>query len=189
MIIQRDTYLKQLIDSRHNHLIKIVTGLRRCGKSFLLFEIFTRWLEENGVPTSHIIHIDLEDRRNRELHDPDVLIKYIDSKLIDSDMHYIMIDEIQLVSEFEDVLNSYLKVKNADIYVTGSNAKFLSKDVITTFRGRGDEIRIYPISFKEYLQIHQGSKQAALNDYLHYGGMPQAVLEPNEAKRSKYLKL
>jgi predicted AAA+ superfamily ATPase len=188
MIIQRNAYLKQLIDSRHNHLIKIVTGLRRCGKSFLLFEIFTQWLEDNGVPTSHIIHIDLEDRRNRKLHNPDALIEYIDSKLLDNEMHYIMIDEIQYVSEFEDVLNSYLKVKNADVYVTGSNARFLSKDVITTFRGRGDEIRIYPLSFKEFMQIHPGSKQAALNAYLHFGGMPQAVLEPNEAKRSKYLK-
>lgn len=187
-IIQRPLYLQKLIDSRHNGLIKIVTGLRRCGKSYLLFELFTNWLREQGVAAGNIVHIDLEDRRNQSLRDPDRLLAYIDSKLDNEAMHYVMIDEIQNVPEFEDVLNSYLKVKNADIYVTGSNARFLSRDVITTFRGRSREIKVYPLSFKEFYSVYEGSKQAGLFEYLIYGGMPHAVLEKNEAAKAEYLK-
>ena len=187
-IIKRDRYLQKLIACRHNHMIKIVTGIRRCGKSFLLFEIFTGWLKEQGVDTEHIIHIDLEDRRNKELRDPDKLLEYIDSKLLDDSMHYVMIDEIQNVPEFEDVLNSYLKVKNADIYVTGSNAKFLSKDVITTFRGRGFEIKMFPLSFSEFYSVYDGSGQAAFYDYMVYGGMPQIVFEFSKETKAEYLK-
>jgi predicted AAA+ superfamily ATPase len=188
MLIERPIYLNKLIESRHNHMIKIVTGVRRCGKSYLLFMLYTQWLEQQGVDSSHIIHIDLEDRRNKALRDPDNLLAHIDSRMIDSDMYYIMIDEIQHVAEFEDVLNSYLKVKNADVYVTGSNARFLSKDVVTTFRGRGDEIRVYPLCFREFMTAYNGSKERALDEYMTYGGMPQVLEHVSEAKKSEYLK-
>ena len=188
LTIERNMYLRQLVASRHNRMIKVLTGLRRCGKSFLLFEIFTKWLLAEGIVKDHIIHIDLEDRRNKDLRDPDALLQYIDSRLKDSGMHYVMIDEIQHVPEFEDVLNSYLKVDNADIYVTGSNARFLSKDVMTTFRGRGHEIKVYPLSFREFLPVFDGTRQAALNEFVLYGGMPQAVLEEDAQEKVKYLK-
>ena len=188
MLIERPIYLNKLIESRHNHMIKIVTGVRRCGKSYLLFMLYTQWLEQQGVDSSHIIHIDLEDRRNKALRDPDNLLAHIDGRMIDSDMYYIMIDEIQHVAEFEDVLNSYLKVRNADVYVTGSNARFLSKDVVTTFRGRGDEIRVYPLCFREFMTAYNGSKERALDEYMTYGGMPQVLEHVSEAKKSEYLK-
>lgn len=187
MIIERNSYLTKLIDSRHNGMIKIITGIRRCGKSYLLFELFTNWLRNQGVDDQHIIHIDLENRRQSNLRDPDILLEYIDSKLTDSSMHYVMIDEIQHVREFEDVLNSYLKVKNADLYVTGSNARFLSKDVVTTFRGRGDEIRVHPLSFKEFVSVSEGSMQGSLNEFMRFGGMPQIVLEKHSEKKVSLL--
>lgn len=188
MRINRPIYLNKLIESRHNHMIKIVTGVRRCGKSYLLFVLYTEWLKLQGVKSSHIIHIDLEDRRNKKLRDPDSLMNYIDFKMKDDDMYYIMIDEIQHVTEFEDVLNSYLKVLNADVYVTGSNARFLSKDVVTTFRGRGDEIRVYPLSFSEFMSVYDGTKELALDEYMTYGGMPQILEHTSEVKKSEYLK-
>lgn len=188
MIIERPLYLAKLIESRHNRRIKILTGIRRCGKSFLLFEIFTGWLKEQGIDDDHIIHIDLEDRRNKLMRDPDRLLEFIDSKLKDDKKHYVMIDEIQHVPEFEDVLNSYLKVENADIYVTGSNSKFLSTDVVTTFRGRGDEIKIYPLSFKEFYSVYEGSKEAALNEFMIYGGLPATIFEKSNERKSEYLK-
>lgn len=170
-------------------MIKIITGVRRCGKSYLLFILFTDWLREQGVEDSHIIQIDLEDRRNKNLRNPDSLLEYIDRRMIDNGMYYIMVDEIQHVAEFEDVLNSYLKVKNADVYVTGSNARFLSKDVITTFRGRGDEIRVYPLCFREFMSVYNGTKERGFDEYMTYGGMPQIVEHDNYAKKSNYLKL
>ncbi len=170
-------------------MIKIITGVRRCGKSYLLFILFTDWLREQGVEDSHIIQIDLEDRRNKNLRNPDSLLEYIDRRMIDNGMYYIMVDEIQHVVEFEDVLNSYLKVKNADVYVTGSNARFLSKDVITTFRGRGDEIRVYPLCFREFMSVYNGTKERGFDEYMTYGGMPQIVEHDNYAKKSNYLKL
>ena len=188
MIIQRPIYLNKLIESRHNHMIKIVTGVRRCGKSYLLFMLYTEWLKQQGVNASHIIHIDLEDRRNKVLRDPDNLMNYIDNKMKDSDMYYIMVDEIQHVAEFEDVLNSYLKIINADVYVTGSNARFLSKDVVTTFRGRGDEIRVFPLCFSEFMSVYEGSKERALDEYMTFGGMPQILEHTSESKKSEYLK-
>ncbi len=188
MLIQRPIYLDKLIESRHNHMIKIVTGVRRCGKSYLLFMLYTEWLKQQGVDVSHIIHIDLEDRRNKELRDHDNLISYIDSKMKDNDMYYVMIDEIQHVAEFEDVLNSYLKIMNADVYVTGSNARFLSKDVVTTFRGRGDEIRVFPLCFSEFMSIYGASKERALDEYMTFGGMPQILEHTSESKKSEYLK-
>lgn len=169
-------------------MIKIVTGIRRCGKSFLLSTIYAGWLKQQGVDDAHIIDINLEDRRNKALRDPDALLAYIDSRLKDDRMHYIMIDEIQLVPEFEDVLNSYLNLKNADVYVTGSNARFLSSSIKTEFAGRGDEIRLYPLSFKEFLSAKRGDKVENLREYMIYGGMPQVVLRQSEQEKAAFLK-
>lgn len=188
MIIQRPHYLQKLIDCRHNGLIKTVTGIRRCGKSYLLFQLFSSWLKEQGISDDHIIKIDLENRRHKELRNPDVLLEYIDSKINDNEMHYVMIDEVQLVSEFEDVLNSYLKMPNVDVYATGSNAKFLSKDVITTFRGRSIEIKVYPLSFHEFFSAYDGQQEDALDAYMTYGGMPQVLDFNDEGLKSDYLK-
>lgn len=189
MLVQRNLYLNKLISCRHNGMIKIITGIRRCGKSFLLFNIFNDWLLRNGIGADQIIKIDLEDRRNSNLRDPDELLRYIDNKMIDSSkMYYILIDEVQLVSEFEDVLNSYLKINNADVYVTGSNAKFLSKDVITTFRGRGFEIRVFPLSFSEFCSVFTGTVQSAYYLYSLYGGLPQVLSLDSEPLKSQYLK-
>lgn len=188
MIIQRPHYLQKLIKCRHNGLIKTVTGIRRCGKSYLLFQLFSSWLKEQGISDDHIIKIDLENRRNKELRNPDVLLEYIDSKINDDEMHYVMIDEVQLVSEFEDVLNSYLKMPNVDVYATGSNAKFLSKDVITTFRGRSIEIKVYPLSFREFFSAYNGQQEDALDAYMTYGGMPQILDFNDEELKSDYLK-
>jgi hypothetical protein len=170
-------------------MIKIITGIRRCGKSYLLFNIFANWLKEHGVDESHIITVDLEDRRNKVLRDPDALISHIDSKMLDENMHYILLDEIQVVDEFEDVLNSYLKIRNADVYVTGSNARFLSHDVITTFRGRGEEIRVYPLTFREFLSASTEKKlEIALQEYMTYGGLPQTLEYVSEERKADYLK-
>lgn len=187
MIIRRDIYLNQLITAMHNGLIKVVTGIRRSGKSYLLFNLFRDYLLKKGISEDHIISIDLEDRRNKALRDPDALLQHIDSLMVDKDMYYILLDEIQMVKEFEDVLNSYLNVRNADVYVTGSNAKFLSKDVITEFRGRGDEIHIQPLSFKEFTTVRTGSNEQLLTEYMTYGGLPLAVLEEDATKKKKYL--
>lgn len=169
-------------------MIKIITGVRRSGKTFLLFTLFTEWLKGNGVDDAHIIQINLEDRRNMNLRDPDVLLEYIDSKIHGDEMHYIMVDEIQLVPEFEDVLNSYLQMRNADVYVTGSNARFLSKDVITTFRGRGDEVRIFPLSYSEYHAAVNRSMEETLQEYMLYGGLPQIVFMNSDEEKTAYLK-
>ncbi|MEQ2912294.1 ATP-binding protein [Butyricimonas faecihominis] len=187
MEIKRDIYLKQLIDSKHNDMIKIITGMRRCGKSYLLFTLFYNYLIEEGVDENHIIQVDLEDRRNKALRNPDALLEYIDGKMTDSQMYYILLDEVQHVNVFEDVLNSYLKVKNADVYVTGSNSKFLSKDVITEFRGRGEEIKVYPLCFREFMSVYNGSREQALEEYMTYGGLPQIVTLFDETKKMEYL--
>jgi len=188
MEIKRDRYLDRLIESRHNRMIKIVTGVRRCGKSYLLFNIFYNWLISQGIDDAHIIKVDMEDRRNKKYRDPDTLLDFIDSQMMDSDQYYILIDEVQLVSEFEDVLNSFLKVGNADVYVTGSNARFLSKDVITTFRGRGEEIKIHPLSFREYISAKSGSVELLFEEYMTYGGLPQIVDYDSEERKADYLK-
>ncbi len=188
MEIRRDIHLRRLIASQHNGLIKVVTGIRRCGKSYLLRVLFKNYLIENGVKENHIIELDLENRRNKKYRDPDALIEYIDELMIDSDMYYILLDEIQLVDEFEDVLNSYLSIRNADIYVTGSNSRFLSKDVITEFRGRGEEIHITPLSFAEFCSAHPKMESyKALQEYLTYGGLPYVCTEPDEQKKISYL--
>lgn len=188
MIVERPHYLKKLIDCRHNGMIKIITGIRRCGKSFLLFQLYSAWLKEQGIPDDHIIKIDMEDRRNKGLRNPDALLAHIDSAIKDDAMHYVMIDEVQLVDEFEDVLNSYIKMPNVDVYATGSNAKFLSKDVITTFRGRGFEIKVYPLSFSEFFSVYVGGREDALDEYMTYGGLPQIISFGTIELKSEYLK-
>lgn len=188
MDIKRDLYLQQLIDRRHNGMIKVVTGVRRCGKSYLVFNLFNNYLKSNGVDDKHIIKVNLENRRNKKLRNPDALLEYIDAQLIDQDMYYILLDEVQLVEEFEDVLNSYLDVPNADVYVTGSNARFLSKDVITEFRGRGDEVKIYPLSFAEFMSAFDGSNQLGLDEYMTFGGLPLILTYKTEEQKSAYLK-
>lgn len=188
MIIKRDTYLQELINRMHNGMIKIITGIRRCGKSFMLFDLFSGYLMEQGVKSENIIKIDFEDRRNKELKNPDRLMEYLDTMLSGGNMYYVFIDEIQEVGEFEYVLSSYVKRRNIDIYVTGSNAKLLSKDVITSFRGRGDEIKMYPLSFKEFLSVYDGSKEKALDDFMIYGGLPQISEMPTDRQKTTYLK-
>ena len=189
MIIERNSYLKKLIAKRHNGKIKIVTGIRRCGKSFLLSTIYANWLRKEGIDDQYIISINLEDRRNKSLRDPDALLTYIDSKLTDNLVHYVMIDEIQLVPEFEDVLNSYLDMSNVDVYVTGSNARFLSKQVRTEFAGRGEEVKLHPLTFKEYLTAVNShrSQTEALRDYMIYGGLPQVVLKDTHDEKVELL--
>lgn len=187
MMIKREVPLKKLIAAKHNGMIKIVTGIRRCGKSTLLFELFASHLKDNGVDDKHIIKIDFEDRRNKTLRDPDALLAHIDSRLLDEKMHYVLLDEVQHVKDFEDVLNSYLKVKNADVYVTGSNSKFLSKDVVTEFRGRGYEIRIHPLSFKEFFSVFNGTREEALENYLTFGGLPKIVDFQDDREKREYL--
>ena len=188
MVIRRDKYLNQLIASKHNGLIKIITGLRRCGKSYLLFKLFKEYLLSDGVDDAHIIQIDLENRRNKNLRDPDALLAYIDSKIKDDDMHYILLDEVQHVPEFEDVLNSYLKMKNADVYVTGSNSKFLSADIITEFRGRGTQIHVYPLSFSEFMSVDVRHPIDAWQDYYTYGGLPHTLSLNDDETKEVYLK-
>ncbi len=180
--------MKKLIDSKHNGMIKVVTGVRRCGKSYLLFNLFCHHLKEAGIAADHIIKVDLEDRRNKELRDPDALLRYIDSHMTDQQMYYILLDEVQHVNEFEDVLNSYLKIENADVYVTGSNSRFLSTDVITEFRGRGDEIKIAPLCFREFMSVYQGTKEKGLEEYMLYGGLPKVLDYPTVERKIEYLK-
>lgn len=169
-------------------MIKVITGIRRCGKSFILFNIYRNHLLERGIREDHIIQVNLEDRRHKKLRDPDALLEHIDKQMTDKDIYYILLDEIQLVPEFEDVLNSYLNVRNAEVYVTGSNAKFLSKDVITEFRGRGWEIRIHPLSFAEYYEAIGGEKAVALEDYYLYGGLPQVGKMASRVEKENYLR-
>lgn len=189
MIVKRDNLLNKLKIHRNNGMIKIITGMRRCGKSYLLFNLFSEALLTEGVKNDHIIKINLEDRRLKNLRDPDELLHYIDAKIVDQDRYYILLDEVQLVNEFEDVLNSYLHVSNADVFVTGSNAKFLSKDVITEFRGRGDEIRIHPFSFNEFLSTKDPNNhhEELILEYMTYGGLPQVVLMETEKEKKSYL--
>lgn len=190
MYFARKRYLDRLVAHKHNHMVKVVTGIRRSGKSFLLFNIFYKHLINEGVADDHIIMIDLENRRNKTLRDPDALMKYIDDHIKDGGMYYVMLDEIQLVSEFEDVLNSYVKMPNVDVYVTGSNSRFLSRDVITEFRGRGDELRIYPLSISEIAEaMPELGWEQLWQKSLRYGGLPLTILSPSDEDRESYLKL
>lgn len=187
MNISRDKYLNQLIHSCGNGIIKVITGMRRCGKSYLLFTLFKNYLLEHGVKEDHIIGVNLENRLNKSLRDPDALLQYINSRLSSDGHYYVMLDEVQIVSEFEDVLNSFLGISNVDVFVTGSNAKFLSKDVITEFRGRGDEIHMRPLTFKEVADFRGNYSQELIREYMLYGSLPQVVLEQDIDKKVNYL--
>lgn len=187
MNIKRQQYLDQLIASQRNGLVKIITGIRRCGKSYLLFKLFHDYLNSQGIADDHIIQIALDDRTNKELREPDNLLKYIKEQITDKDLYYIILDEIQMVDEFTDVLNSLLHISNADVYVTGSNSHFLSTDIVTEFRGRGDEIHLFPLSFSEYCEGYNGSTDQAWKDYYTYGGLPLVLTLDTDKKKEDYL--
>ena len=187
MEIKRDYYLQKLIDRKENHLIKIITGIRRCGKSYLLNHIFKNYLLETGVNADHIIMVSLDDDDSESLLDVHNLNTYIKSQIKDDDLHYILLDEIQLVEGFESLLNGLLRKENLDVYVTGNNSKFLSSDIITEFRGRGDEIRVYPLSFSEFYSAYEGSKEDAWQEYYTYGGLPLVLSYKNEIDKMAYL--
>lgn len=188
MEIKRDQYLQQLILRKDNGMIKVITGIRRCGKSFLLFTIYKRYLLEHGVGADHIIEIALDGIENEELRDPKKCFAYIEDAVNDDQKYYLLLDEVQFMPRFEEVLNSLLRKNNIDIYVTGSNSKFLSSDIVTEFRGRGDEIRIYPLSFAEFYSVWEGDYDDAWDEYTTYGGLPQIVGFQSERQKSDYLK-
>ncbi len=176
MEIRRDLYLNKLISKKHNKLIKVITGIRRCGKSYLLFNLFKNHLESEGVPDDHIIEMAFDLYENIEYRDPKVFFPYVKEQIKDKEMYYVLLDEVQLLKEFEAVLNSLSRMKNVDVYVTGSNAKFLSKDIITEFRGRGDEVHMFPLTFREFMSVYSGDKDTGWKEYVLYGGIP-LVLE------------
>jgi len=189
MNIERPIYLQRLIDRRHNGMIKIITGLRRSGKSYLLFTLFCQYLKEQGIDDTQIIKLDLENIYNERYRKPLPLLEYIGQRVTDTREYFILIDEIQLLDRFEEVLNTLLKNPQLDVYVTGSNARFLSKDVVTTFRGRGDELRIHPLSFSEYMSVKPDAPflETHLNEYVLLGGLPQTVTMPTEQQKKSYL--
>ena len=189
MNIERPIYLQRLIDRRHNGMIKIITGLRRSGKSYLLFTLFCQYLKEQGIDDTQIIKLDLENIYNERYRKPLLLLDYISQRVTDTREYFILIDEIQLLDRFEEVLNTLLKNPQLDVYVTGSNARFLSKDVVTTFRGRGDELRIHPLSFSEYMSVKPDAPflETHLNEYMLLGGLPQTVTMPTEQQKRSYL--
>lgn len=187
MIVPRPKYLNRLIAAKGNRMIKIVTGIRRCGKSFLLSELFHSHLNESGVDDDHIIELALDDRRNIDYRNPDNLLRYIMERIIDREQYYVLLDEVQMVDDFVGVLNSLLHIRNLDAYVTGSNSRFLSKDVVTEFRGRGQDIHMYPLSFSEYYSAVGGSVDQALKNYLTFGGLPQTLLLDGEKDKKDYL--
>lgn len=188
MMINRDIYLEQLIDKENNGMVKIVTGVRRCGKSFLLFNIFKNHLLDSGVKGDHIIEIALDGIENEELRNPKTCFKYIKERIKGDGKYYILLDEVQLMDRFVEVLNSLLRIGNVDIYVTGSNSRFLSSDIVTEFRGRGDEVRIYPLSFVEFFSVYDGEYEDAWEDYITFGGLPVICELNSEKKKSDYLK-
>lgn len=188
MEIKRDRYLRQLIESRQNGFIKVVTGIRRCGKSYLLNVLFYHYLLDSGVTDDHIIRVDLEDRINKELRNPDAMLHYVHDRIKDKNLYYIIIDEVQLMDEFVDVLNSFRHIENADTYVTGSNSHFLSSDIPTEFRGRGETIHVNPLSFSEFYSAVGGDKQDAWREYYTYGGLPLILSFGTEQKKVNYLK-
>ena len=188
MEIKRDYYLNELIDRIDNQLIKIVTGIRRCGKSYLLNVIFKNYLIEQGIDEEHIIQLSLDENKNKKYLDPDVLDEYIRSLIKDNNKYYLLLDEIQEVKDFESVLIGFMHINNVEIYVTGSNSKFLSSDIVTEFRGRGDEIRVYPLSFAEFYSVYEGSEEIALSEYYTYGGLPLTVLAKKDNTKINYLR-
>lgn len=188
MEIRRDRYLNRLLDRRQNGLIKVVTGMRRCGKSYLLFKLFRKRLLSEGVDESHIVGIAFDTFENRRFRDPEVLYPYLKERIRDGGMYYVLLDEVQLLGEFEAVLNGLIRMENVDVYVTGSNARFLSKDVITEFRGRGDEVRVYPLSFAEFMSVYPGSKRDGFDEYMLYGGLPMIRNFPTAEQKIAFLK-
>ncbi len=187
MYIKRDKYLNDIINRMHNGMIKVITGIRRSGKSYLVFKIFNDYLISQGVPENHIIKIELDDRKNKKYRDPDVILDFIESLIVDDEDYYILLDEVQLLEDFEEVLNSLLHISNADIYVTGSNSKFLSKDILTEFRGRGDEIHVFPLTFKEFMQVYDGDEYHGWAEYVLYGGLPLTVSMNTDEQKISYL--
>jgi predicted AAA+ superfamily ATPase len=186
--VKRDVYLSKLISKKHNGLIKVVTGVRRCGKSFLLFNLFKEHLRSEGVDSNHVIEIAFDAFENKRFQDPYVLMPYLKEQIADDGMHYVLLDEVQLLGEFEAVLNSLIRKKNVDVYVTGSNARFLSKDVITEFRGRGDEIHMFPLNFSEFMSVYSGTKQDGWNEYMLYGGLPLVLRFEKPEEKIAFLK-
>ena len=188
MIIKRDIYLNRLIERQNNGMIKVITGIRRCGKSFLLFRLYKEYLVNSGVNQDHIIEIALDGIESENLRNPKTCYTYIKEKITDNEDYYVLLDEVQFLERFEEVLNSLLRIENVDVYVTGSNSKFLSKDIITEFRGRGDEIHVYPLTFSEFYSVFGGEYDDAWDEYLNYGGLP-ALLNMNSSKQKMdYLK-
>ena len=187
MEIKRNYYLNKLISKQNNKLIKIVTGIRRCGKSYLLDPIFRNYLLDNGVDENHIIKLEFDSIENEEYTNPKKLYEYVMQKVVDKDTYYVILDEIQKVSDFESVLNSFLRKPNLDVYVTGSNSKFLSSDIITEFRGRGDEIRVYPLSFSEFMSVYSRDEISGLNEYINYGGLPLITTFKSAEEKIDYL--
>lgn len=185
--ISRQQYLNELVSARGNKLIKVITGIRRCGKSYLLDPIFKNYLINDGIKENHIIKLDLDLIENSEYKDPMKLFNFVIDKIKDNDMYYVLLDEVQLVENFESVLNSFLKKPNLDVYVTGSNSKFLSSDIVTEFRGRSTEIKIYPLSFKEFVSLKKIDENKAWKEYILYGGLPPVVLQENEKQKREYL--
>ena len=188
MEIKRDYYLNRLIEAKNDGLIKVVTGIRRCGKSYLLNQLFYNYLLNDGVKEDHIIKIALDDSDNEELLEPKNLSKFIKEKIVDNDIYYVILDEIQLVANFEGVLNGLLRITNLDIYVTGCNSRFLSSDIITEFRGRGEDIKVYPLSFYEFMSVYDGDKLDGWVEYITYGGLPLVVTMKTDERKANYLK-
>ena len=188
MEIRRDIYLNKLISKKHNGLIKVVTGMRRCGKSYLLFNLFKEYLVNEGVNENHIIEIAFDSFENKKYRDPEVLFPYLMEKIADNEMYYVLLDEVQMLDDFESVLNSLGRKKNVDVYVTGSNAKFLSKDIITEFRGRGDEVHMYPLTYSEFMSVYDGAKQEGWRDYVLFGGIPLVLGFETADQKSDFLK-
>lgn len=188
MIIKRDKYIKKLISYRHNGMIKVITGIRRCGKSYLLFRLFRRYLEDCGIDDSHIIEVAFDDFLYSQYREPTAFYNHVKQQIKDKNMYYLLLDEVQMLNSFADVLNGLLRLENVDIYVTGSNARFLSKDVITEFRGRGCQIHVTPLSFAEFMSVYDGNKYDGWNEYLLYGGLPAIVLQNDESNKMEMLK-
>lgn len=188
MLIKRDVYLNKLIERQNNGMVKVITGIRRCGKSFLLFKLYKEYLHNSGVDADHIIEIALDGIDVDELREPKSCYKYIKERILDDEKYYVLLDEVQFMDRFEEVLNSLLRIENVDVYVTGSNSKFLSKDIITEFRGRGDEIHIYPLTFAEFYAAFGGEYDDAWDEYLNYGGLPALVEMTNDKQKMDYLK-
>lgn len=188
MVIRRDIYLNKLISKRHNGLIKVVTGVRRCGKSYLLFELFREYLKNDQVSDDHVIEMAFDAYENKKYRDPEVFFPYLNDTIKDQDQYYVLLDEVQLLGDFESILNSLARRKNIDVYVTGSNAKFLSKDIITEFRGRGDEVRMYPLTFAEFMSVYDGEKTYGWRDYVLYGGLPLVLSFQTPDQKTDFLK-